>query len=88
MLTSLQHGIAGAHWPAIGGAAASLGPSGVAAALQSRAELPPAALRSLEPGNHGWTQHTAPEGYVYYFNSHTGQSMWERPLALDFPMSR
>jgi len=45
------------------------------------------ALRNLEPGNHGWTQHTAPEGYCYYYNSHTGVSQWERPLALDFPIS-
>jgi len=40
-------------------------------------------MRSVEPGNHGWTQHTAPEGYCYYYNSHTGVSQWERPLELD-----
>ena len=45
------------------------------------------ALRTLEPGNHGWTQHTAPEGYCYYYPAHTGVSQWERPLALDFPVT-
>ena len=36
---------------------------------------------------HGWTEHTAPEGYVYYYNSKSGVSQWERPMELDFPMS-
>ena len=35
--------------------------------------------------SHGWTEHTAPEGYVYYYNSRTGVSQWERPMELDFP---
>jgi len=33
---------------------------------------------------HGWTEHTAPEGYVYYYNSKSGVSQWERPVELDF----
>lgn len=37
--------------------------------------------------SHGWTQHTAPDGHLYYFNVMTGTSQWERPLELDFPMS-
>lgn len=37
--------------------------------------------------SHGWTEHTAPEGYVYYYNSKTGVSQWERPVELGFPMS-
>ena len=36
---------------------------------------------------HGWTEHTAPEGYVYYYNARSGVSQWERPMELDFPMS-
>ena len=32
-----------------------------------------------EPPSHGWSEHTAPEGYVYYYNSKTGVSQWERP---------
>jgi len=31
---------------------------------------------------HGWTEHTAPEGYVYYYNSKSGVSQWERPMEL------
>lgn len=38
--------------------------------------------------SHGWTEHTAPEGYVYYYNSKSGVSQWERPMELDFPMSK
>jgi hypothetical protein len=38
-----------------------------------------------EAPSHGWTEHTAPEGYVYYYNSKTGVSQWERPMELDFP---
>lgn len=37
--------------------------------------------------SHGWTQHTAPDGHLYYFNVMTGTSQWERPLELDFPMA-
>lgn len=37
--------------------------------------------------SHGWTEHTAPEGYVYYYNSKSGVSQWERPVELDFPVS-
>lgn len=36
----------------------------------------------------GWTEHTAPEGYVYYYNARSGVSQWERPMELDFPMSQ
>ena len=36
---------------------------------------------------HGWTEHTAPEGYVYYYNSKSGVSQWERPMELDYPLS-
>mmetsp|Transcript_10888 Transcript_10888/g.49478 ORF Transcript_10888/g.49478 Transcript_10888/m.49478 type:complete len:190 (+) Transcript_10888:474-1043(+) len=36
---------------------------------------------------HGWTEHTAPEGYVYYYNSKSGVSQWERPVELDYPLS-
>ena len=36
---------------------------------------------------HGWTEHTAPEGCVYYYNARSGVSQWERPMELDFPMS-
>lgn len=43
--------------------------------------------RGPEPSNHGWSQHTAPEGYQYYYNSHTGVSQWERPMELDFPLT-
>ena len=32
-----------------------------------------------EPPSHGWSEHTAPERYVYYYNSKTGVSQWERP---------
>ena len=32
-----------------------------------------------EAPSHGWSEHTAPEGYVYYYNSKTGVSQWERP---------
>mmetsp|Transcript_6770 Transcript_6770/g.27980 ORF Transcript_6770/g.27980 Transcript_6770/m.27980 type:complete len:231 (+) Transcript_6770:228-920(+) len=39
------------------------------------------------PPAHGWTEHTAPEGYVYYYNSKSGVSQWERPMELDFPLS-
>ena len=39
------------------------------------------------PPAHGWTEHTAPEGYVYYYNARSGVSQWERPMELDFPMS-
>lgn len=27
-------------------------------------------------------------GYVYYYNSRTGISQWERPMELDFPLSK
>ena len=32
-----------------------------------------------EAPSHGGSEHTAPEGYVYYYNSKTGVSQWERP---------
>ena len=40
---------------------------------------------TADASSHGWTEHTAPEGYVYYYNSRTGVSQWERPMELDFP---
>ena len=44
-----------------------------------------AGATGAEAPSHGWTEHTAPEGYVYYYNSRTGVSQWERPMELDFP---
>mmetsp|Transcript_32946 Transcript_32946/g.63292 ORF Transcript_32946/g.63292 Transcript_32946/m.63292 type:complete len:388 (+) Transcript_32946:183-1346(+) len=32
--------------------------------------------------DHGWTQHNAPDGTVYYYNSFTQVSQWERPAEL------
>ncbi|KAL9260026.1 Flowering time control protein FCA-like protein [Drosera capensis] len=29
-----------------------------------------------------WTEHTSPDGFKYYHNSSTGQSMWEKPEEL------
>ena len=42
---------------------------------------------STSDGASAWTEHTAPEGYVYYYNARSGVSQWERPMELDFPMS-
>lgn len=46
---------------------------------------PTGASGAANAPSHGWTEHTAPEGYVYYYNSRTGVSQWERPMELDFP---
>jgi len=90
----------GSHWPASNGhsswaSAASNGAShngllgnGSASFLTSHAAVVPAlSQRGPEPSNHGWSQHTAPEGYQYYYNSVTGVSQWERPMELDFPLT-
>lgn len=29
-----------------------------------------------------WTEHRAPDGRIYYYNSKAGESVWERPQAL------
>lgn len=46
-------------------------PAGSGAAFGSGA-LSASVLRG--PANHGWSQHTAPEGYCYYYNAHSGVS--------------
>lgn len=38
--------------------------------------------------SHGWTTHCAPDGHCYYYNTKTGVSQWERPMEMDFPMSK
>ena len=40
-----------------------------------------AAPLSMQPP-HGWSQHVSPDGTLYYFNSFTGVSQWERPREL------
>jgi len=34
------------------------------------------------PPRHGWTEHSAPDGTMYYYNSFTAVSQWERPAEL------
>ena len=29
-----------------------------------------------------WTEHRAPDGRLYYYNSKAGESVWEKPQAL------
>mmetsp|Transcript_24937 Transcript_24937/g.85339 ORF Transcript_24937/g.85339 Transcript_24937/m.85339 type:complete len:206 (+) Transcript_24937:407-1024(+) len=36
---------------------------------------------------HGWTQHTAPEGFLYYHHAESGISVWERPPEMGPPVS-
>ncbi|KAF7725649.1 hypothetical protein EC973_009456 [Apophysomyces ossiformis] len=33
----------------------------------------------------GWTEHRAPGGQVYWYNVHTGQSTWQRPVMPPMP---
>lgn len=47
-------------------------------AQQSKMALLPGAMTT-----HGWTEHIAPEGYRYYYNSQTGISQWEKPLNME-----
>ena len=34
---------------------------------------------------HDWTEHRLPDGRVYYYNSKTFESTWEKPKDLDTP---
>lgn len=34
----------------------------------------------------GWTECATPEGYTYYYNIDTGESLWELPAALKIPL--
>lgn len=35
--------------------------------------------------DHGWSEHKAPDGRDYFYNSKTGTSSWERPIELQQP---
>jgi len=37
------------------------------------------------PVDHGWTEHKAPDGRAYFYNSKSGASTWERPMELNQP---
>ncbi|KAF0717064.1 Aste57867_2517 [Aphanomyces stellatus] len=40
---------------------------------------------ATEPDGPAWTEHTAPDGRVYYYNNKTQQSVWEKPAELRQP---
>ncbi len=73
-------GAGGFPRPAMGGPAAGPGPAGPAAAGG-----PLAAGGAAKPD---WTEHTAPDGRKYYYNSRTKQSSWEKPEELKTPAVR
>ncbi|GBG59460.1 hypothetical protein CBR_g38484 [Chara braunii] len=47
--------------------------------LQQQPVAPP---QQYIPPTCDWSEHTAPEGYKYYYNSATGVSQWEKPPEL------
>eukprot|EP00887_Chlorella_sp_A99_P000160 scaffold16.g160.t1 len=65
-------------------AAAALG-RGPAAAAAPAAASPAAAAPAAKPD---WTEHTAPDGRKYYYNSRTKQSSWVKPDELKTPAER
>lgn len=75
------HPPAGAPPAAAAGAAAPSGaPSGPGPAAAA-----PSAGAGAAGGKSAWTEHTAPDGRKYYYNSQTKQSSWEKPADLLSP---
>ena len=48
------------------------------------AGMPPAAPVNTGPPC-DWSEHKAPDGRTYYYNSKTKQSLWEKPEDLKSP---
>ncbi|PRW33660.1 pre-mRNA-processing 40A isoform A [Chlorella sorokiniana] len=76
-------GAGGFPRPAMGGPAG--GPGLAAAGPGAAAGGPPAAAGGAKPD---WTEHNAPDGRKYYYNSRTKQSSWEKPDELKTPAER
>lgn len=45
--------------------------------------MPPQSILGLPPRE--WSEHRTSDGKVYYYNSRTMQSVWERPKEMDQP---
>eukprot|EP00898_Chlorokybus_atmophyticus_P006575 jgi/Chlat1/6919/Chrsp52S06597 len=61
--------------------AASALPAAPPSAPAMPAQAPTTSATS-QPGSSDWTEHTAPDGRKYYFNTRTKQSSWEKPAEL------
>lgn len=45
--------------------------------------MPPPSILGMPPRE--WSEHRTADGKVYYYNSRTMQSVWERPKEMDQP---
>ncbi len=63
-------------------------PYGQPAPAQQQPQQQPAAAAAAPAAavsKPDWTEHTAPDGRKYYYNSRTKQSSWEKPAELMKP---
>jgi hypothetical protein len=67
--------------------AAAAAEAATAAAVAARAVAVAGAASSSAPVPSAWVQSSTDDGTVYYYNSETGESSWERPAAMDAPVA-